>query len=68
MSSSDNDRTRIDKQRLIDNLVGVNGLCDKYYQLKTNYGKTEFVFDIDDLEKSVQEGGFRIKGFDKKPI
>ena len=47
--------------------MGANGLCNKYYHLKTNEGKTEFVFDIDDLKKHVLEGGFEIKGFDKKP-
>ncbi|MFL6358829.1 MAG: hypothetical protein ACJ72V_05730 [Nitrososphaeraceae archaeon] len=69
-SSSHNDNEKsiiINKQRLIDRLMGVNGLCSKYYHLKTNEGKTEFVFDIDDLKKALQEGGFEIKGFDKKP-
>ena len=53
MSSSDDDNEKriLNKQRLIDNLMGVNGLCNKYYHLKTNEGKTEFVFDIDDLKK-----------------
>jgi hypothetical protein len=69
MSSSDDDNEKmtINKQRLIDNLMGVNGLCNRYYHLKTNEGKTEYVFDIDDIKKSVQEGGFEIKGSDKKP-
>ena len=69
-SSSDEDSEKgiiVNKQRLIDNLMGVNGLCNKYYHLKTNEGKTEFVFDIDDLKKPVQEGGFEVKGFGKKP-
>jgi hypothetical protein len=66
-SHDDNEERRINKQRLLDNLMGVNGLCNKYYYLKTKEGKTEFVFDIDDLKKPVQEGGFEIKGFDKKP-
>jgi hypothetical protein len=67
MSSSDDDNEKmtINKQRLIDNLMGVNGLCNKYYHLKTNGGKTEFVFDIDDLKKPIHEGGFEIS--DKKP-
>jgi hypothetical protein len=56
-----------DKQKLIDILMGVNGLCNKYYHLKTNEGKTEFVFDINDLKKRVQQGGFEIEGFDRKP-
>jgi hypothetical protein len=55
MSSShdDNEQRIINKQRLIDNLMEANGLCNKYYHLKTNEGKTEFVFDIDDLKKPV---------------
>ena len=56
-----------DKQKLIDILMGVNGLCNKYYHLKTNEGKTEFVFDINDLKKRVLQGGFEIEGFDRKP-
>ena len=69
MSSSydDNEKSLVNKQKLIDILMGVNGLCNKYYHLKTNEGKTEFVFDINDLEKRVQQGGFEIKGFDRKP-
>jgi hypothetical protein len=56
----------VNKQRLLNNLMGINGLCNRYYHLKTNEGKTEFVFDIKDLKKSIQEGGFEIKGFDRK--
>lgn len=69
MSSSydDNEKSLVNKQKLIDILMGVNGLCNKYYHLKTNEGKTEFVFDINDLKKRVQQGGFEIKGFDRKP-
>ena len=69
MSSShdDNEKSIVNKQKLIDILMGVNGLCNKYYHLKTNEGKTEFVFDINDLKKRVQQGGFEIKGFDRKP-
>lgn len=42
----------------------------QYYHLKTNQGKTEFIFDIDDLKKSGQEGDLKsrdFKGFDEKP-
>jgi hypothetical protein len=69
MSSShdDNGKSIVNKQKLIDILMGVNGLCNKYYHLKTNEGKTEFVFDINDLKRRVQQGGFEIKGFDRRP-
>jgi len=66
-SHDDNEKSIVNKQKLIDILMGVNGLCNKYYHLKTNEGKTEFVFDINDLKKRVQQGGFEIKGFDRKP-
>lgn len=46
--------------------MGINGLCNRYYHLKTNEAKTEFVFDINDLKKSVEEGGFEITEFDRK--
>ena len=66
-SHDDNEKSIVNKQKLIDILMGVNGLCNKYYHLKTNEGKTEFVFDINDLKKRVQQGGFEIEGFDRKP-
>jgi hypothetical protein len=42
-------------------------LCNKYYRLKTNDGKTEFVFDIDDLKNQYKEEDLKLKGMIKKP-
>ena len=54
-SHDDNEGRRINKQRLLDNLMGVNGLCNKYYHLKIKEGKTEFVFDIDDVKNQYKK-------------
>ena len=46
--------------------MGVNGLCNKYYHLKIKEGKTEFVFDIDDVKNQYKkEEDLKLKGLIK---
>src|SRR5919197_529672 len=54
-----------DKQKLINNLMGKGGLCDKYNYLKMNQGMKEFIFTIDDINKPYEEGGFGIGGWQR---
>ena len=60
-----NQKNRVDKQTLINNLMGRGGLCYKYYDIGENKADTQFVFNIDDIKKSPQENGFGIEGFDR---
>ena len=54
-----------DKQTLLDVLMGNGVLCYKYYSIIENGTNTEFVFDIDDINKPPKERGFGIEGFDR---
>jgi hypothetical protein len=54
-----------DKQKLINNLMAKGGLCDKYKDLKTNKGRTDFIFSIEDILKPYQDGGFGIIGWQR---
>jgi hypothetical protein len=57
-----NQKNRVDKQTLINNLMGRGGLCYKYYDIGENKADTQFVFNIDDIKKSPQENGFGLEG------
>ena len=64
-SASNVDRKSEDKQKLISALMGQDGLCHKYNDLKQNRGYTDFIFPVDDIKKATEEGGFGITAYER---